>query len=578
MTKMPLSLSVIHGPSEPALIPFSIGQLLDHQATKYTTREAVVFPAEGVRYTYHELNSRVQSVSKALLAHGVLAGDRIGVFSGNCMQYVEVFLAATQIGAVTVLLNTAYSSTECQNVLKKARCSMFFISSHIGKRDLASYLRDIRLLMEQNELPGLKEIVLLQSHGPVSEYRLYEDFVNQASRMPEIGMSGEVDSDQTCTFQFTSGTTGAPKIAMLTHSRNVINNGNLIGHRLQLTPEDVVCCPYPLFHISGLVIGLLSCLTHGATVVYPSATFNPSAVLQSIVQEKCTGLHGVPTIFIALLEKYRHLKLGSIQIRTGLIGGAPIPAALIKDMQKVFGFEDLTVAYGMTETSPISFMSRASDQPDDGVVIHRTLLPHTSAKIVDLAGKIVPRGVRGELCIAGYLVQKGYYKNPAKTGEALKPDASGIVWMHSGDKALINDEGHCLITGRIKDIIIRGAENIYPAEIEERLNEHPAISQTCVVGVQHQDLGEEVAAILQPALDQPRPSHREIIDWVQTTLGTQKTPSWIFWLGDQGIPTSFPITESGKIKRTVVAELSNQFLTKRMPPGYLCPSSFSPLR
>ncbi|RAL06023.1 acyl-CoA synthetases /AMP-acid ligases II [Aspergillus ibericus CBS 121593] len=566
MQDMASSLSLIQGPSEPALIPFSIGQLLNHQATKYPAREAVVFPTEGVRYTYHELNSRVQSVSKALLAHGVLAGDRIGIFSGNCVQYVEVFLAATRIGAVTVLLNTAYSSIECQNVLKETGCSMLFTSSHIGNRDLASYLEDIKVLMEKDEVPGLKEIILFRSHGPISEYRLYEDFVIHASRTPEISMSDDVDSDRTCTFQFTSGTTGAPKIAMLTHS-NVINNSNLIGHRLQLTPEDVVCCPYPLFHISGLVIGLLSCLTHGATVVYPSSTFDPTAVLQSIIQEKCTGLHGVPTIFIALLERYRHLNLGSIHIRTGLIGGAPIPAALIKDMQRVFGFEDLTVAYGMTETSPISFMSRASSQPEDGVVIHKALLPHTSAKIIDVAGKIVPRGVRGELCIAGYLVQKGYYKNLEKTAEALKADASGIVWMHSGDVALINDDGHCLITGRIKDIIIRGAENIYPAEIEERLNEHPAISQTCVVGVEHQSLGEEVAALLQPALDQARPSHREIIDWVQTTLGSQKSPSWILWLGDQGIPTAFPVTESGKIKRSVVAELSNQLLAKRMPSG-----------
>ncbi|PWY93467.1 acyl-CoA synthetases /AMP-acid ligases II [Aspergillus sclerotioniger CBS 115572] len=566
------SLSITHGPSEPALIPFSIGQLLDHQAAKYPTHEAVVFPTEGIRYTYHELSHRVQTVSKALLAHGISAGDRIGVFSGNCAQYVEVFLAVTRIGAITVLLNTAYSSIECQNVLKEtAGCSMLFTSSHIGQRGLASNIGDIRLLMEKNKLPDLKEIVLLQSHGPPSEYRLYEDFLNQASRRPEIGLSEEVDSDQTCTFQFTSGTTGAPKIAMLTH-RNVINNGNLIGHRLQLTPEDVVCCPYPLFHIFGLVIGLLSCLTHGATVVYPSPTFDPAAVLQSIVQESCTGLHGVPTIFIALLERYHHLNLDSIHIRTGLIGGAPIPAALIKDVQRAFGFEDLTVAYGTTETSPISFMSRASDQPDDGVVIHNALLPHTSAKIVDLEGKVVPRGVRGELCIAGYLVQEGYHENPTKTAEALRPDASGIVWMHSGDEALVNEDGHCLITGRIKDIIIRGAENIYPAEIEERLNEHPAISQACVVGVQHRLLGEEVAAILQPALDQPRPSRQTIIDWVQTTLGTQKAPSWIFWLGDDGNPKAFPITESGKIKRIEVADLSNQLLAKKMPSGYMGPS------
>ncbi|KAE8422079.1 hypothetical protein BDV36DRAFT_280118 [Aspergillus pseudocaelatus] len=558
------SLSLLHGPSEPALKSYSIGQLLNQQATHFPTKEAVIFPTEGVRYTYQELNSRVRIVSRALVARGIKAGDRIGVFCGNCVGYAEVFLAATRIGAITVLLNNAYSTTECLNVLRTTGCSLLFTATHIGQRDLASCLRALKASLDRDEIPDLKQIVLLKMDGDTREqFQSFDSFLGLSSNIPDSTLSEieqKVQPDQTCTFQFTSGTTGTPKIAMLTH-RNVISNAHSIGYRLLLSEKDVVCCPYPLFHISGLVIGLLSCLTYGAAIVYPSPTFDPSAVLHEVVREKCTGLHGVPTIFIALLERYRQLKNGPIHLRTGLIGGAPVPAALLREMHKEFGFEDLTVAYGMTETSPISFMSRSAEQPSDAVV-HRDILPHTFAKIIDSSGNIVPQGIRGELCIAGSGVQKGYYQNPEKTREALKTDPSGVVWMHTGDEAVMDARGHCVITGRIKDIIIRGAENIYPAEIEEQLNKHHTISQSCVVGVKHETLGEEVAAFLQSTPGQPRPSASEIIEWLQLSLGAQKAPAWIFWLGDGDVPVVFPITDSGKIKRNEMADLGNRFVGK----------------
>ncbi|KAE8311825.1 hypothetical protein BDV41DRAFT_589384 [Aspergillus transmontanensis] len=559
------SLSLLHGSSEPALKSYSIGQLLNQQAAHFPTKEAVIFPTEGARYTYQELNLRVQTVSRALIAHGVKAGDRIGVFCGNCVGYVEVFLAATRIGAITVLLNNAYSTTECLNVLRITGCSLLFTATHIGQRDLTSCLRVLGASLDGDKLPALKQIILLKTDGDISkQFRSFESFLGQSSTIPDSTLheiEQKVQPDQTCTFQFTSGTTGAPKIAMLTH-RNVISNAHSIGHRLLLSEKDVVCCPYPLFHISGLVIGLLSSLTYGAAIVYPSPTFDPSAVLHEVVREKCTGLHGVPTIFIALLERHRQLKTSPIHVRTGLIGGAPIPAALLKEMHKAFGFEDLTVAYGMTETSPISFMSRSAEQPNDVVVVHTDILPHTFAKIIDSTGSIVPRGIRGELCIAGSGVQKGYYQNPEKTCEALKTDPSGVVWMHTGDEAVMDTHGHCVITGRIKDIIIRGAENIYPAEIEEELNKHRAISQSCVVGVKHETLGEEVAAFLQGTPGQPRPSSAEIIEWLQMSLGAQKAPAWVFWLGDGDVPVVFPITDSGKIKRNEMADLGNRLVGK----------------
>ncbi|KNG81423.1 long-chain-fatty-acid-CoA ligase [Aspergillus nomiae NRRL 13137] len=558
------SLSLLHGPSEPALKSYSIGQLLNQQAAHFPTKEAVIFPAESVRYTYQELDSRVRTVSRALIAHGIKAGDRIGVFCGNCVGYVDVFLAATRIGATTVLLNNAYSTTECFNVLRTTGCSLLFTATHIGQRDLASCLRVLKTSLDGDELPDLKQIVLLKTVGNILEqFQSFDNFLGQSSTIPDSTLSEieqKVQADQTCTFQFTSGTTGAPKIAMLTH-KNVISNAYSIGHRLLLSEKDIVCCPYPLFHISGLVIGLLSCLAYGAAIVYPSPTFDPSAVLNEVVREKCTGLHGVPTIFIALLERHWQLKAGPIHLRTGLIGGAPIPAALLKEMHKEFGFEDLTVAYGMTETSPISFMSRSADQPSDAVV-HRDILPHTFAKIIDSAGNVVSRGTRGELCIVGSGVQKGYYQNPEKTLEALKTDPSGVVWMHTGDEAVLDAQGHCVITGRIKDIIIRGAENIYPAEIEEHLNKHHAISQSCVVGVKHETLGEEVTAFIQSTPGQPRPSGSEIIEWLQKSLGAQKVPTWIFWLGDDDVPFVFPITDSGKIRRNEMTNVGNKLVGK----------------
>ncbi|OGM41640.1 long-chain-fatty-acid-CoA ligase [Aspergillus bombycis] len=558
------SLSLLYGPSEPSLKSYSIGQLLNQQAVHCPTKEAVIFPAEGVRYTYQELDLRVRTLSRALIAHGIKSGDRIGVFCGNCVGYVEVFLAATRIGAITVLLNNAYSTTECFNVLRTTGCSLLFTATHIGQRDLASCLRILKASLDGDELPDLKQIVLMKVGDNILEqFQYFESFLDQSSTVPDstlCGIEQKVQADQTCTFQFTSGTTGIPKIAMLTH-KNVISNALSIGHRLLLSEKDIVCCPYPLFHISGLVIGLLSCLAYGAAIVYPSTTFDPSAVLHEVVREKCTGLHGVPTIFIALLERHQQLKTGPIHLRTGLIGGAPIPAALLKEMHKEFGFEDLTVAYGMTETSPISFMSRSADQPSDAVV-HRDMLPHTFAKIIDSAGNIVSRGIRGELCIAGPGVQKGYYQNPDKTLDALKTDSCGVVWMHTGDEAVLDAQGHCIITGRIKDIIIRGAENIYPAEIEEHLNKHHAISQSCVVGVKHKTLGEEVAAFIQSTPGQPRPSGSEIIEWLQISLGAQKAPTWIFWLGDGDVPVVFPITDSGKIRRNEMADVGNKLVGK----------------
>ncbi|KAE8375580.1 hypothetical protein BDV26DRAFT_299563 [Aspergillus bertholletiae] len=529
------SLSLLYGPSEPALKSCSIGQLLTQQAAHFPTKEAVIFPTEGVRYTYQDLNSRVRIVSRALIAHGLKAGDRIGVFCSNCVGYVEVFLAATRIGAITVLLNNAYSTIECLNVLRATGCTLLFTATHIGQRNLASCLSTLKASLDENELPGLKQIVLLEMDGDISEqFQSFESFLGQSSTIPNSTLceiEQKVQKDQICTFQFTSGTTGAPKVAMLTH-KNVISNAHSIGHRLLLSDKDVICCPYPLFHISGLVIGLLSCLTYGAAIVYPSLTFDPSAVLYEVEREKCTGLHGVPTIFIALLERYRQRTTGSIHLRTGLIGGAPIPAALLEEMHKEFGFEDLTVAYGMTETSPINFMSRSADQSSDAVV-HKDILPHTFAKIIDLSGNIVPRWIRGELCIAGSGVQKGYYRNPEKTDEALKTDPLGLC-----------------------------AENIYPAEIEEHLNKHHAISQSCVVGVKHQNLGEEVAAFLQRTPDQSRPSGSEIIEWLKMSLGAKKAPAWIFWLGDDNLPAVFLITDSGKIKRHEMADLGNRLVEK----------------
>jgi mevalonyl-CoA ligase len=346
---------------------------------------------------------------------------------------------------------------------------------------------------------------------------------------------------------------------------NVINNGLLIGHVMRLRQgKDVICCPPPLYHAFGLVLGLLACYTHGVAIVFPSWDFDPEAVLKSVLAEQCSGLLGVPTMLVAVLQRYRQEqeRWGKIELRTGIAAGSPVPRYLMEQLQEAFGLPELVIIYGMTELAGASFITSVDDGMEEKLSSVGKVIPHTMAKVIGPDGKIVPCGVRGELCMAGFGVQKGYYKNIEKTNELMVKDQDGILWVHSGDEATLDTRGYCKITGRIKDMIIRGGENIYPFEIEQRLGQHPAITQSSVVGLKDAHYGEIVASFLEQHSGTPKPSNEELQEFVRVMLGRYNVPVHIFWVGPGEAVEDFPKTSSGKIKKLDLRTIGNELIGK----------------
>jgi acyl-CoA synthetase (AMP-forming)/AMP-acid ligase II len=375
---------------------------------------------------------------------------------------------------------------------------------------------------------------------------------------------------------------------LIKSSSGLINNARLVGNAMRLTPEDVVCCPPPLFHTFGLVLGFLNAFTHGSAIVFPSDTFDAERVIDAVVQEKATALLGVPTMFVAELEVCDARKLEITTVRTGLAAGSPVSETLLSRLEDRFGVKGMLIAYGMTETSPVTFMTSLEDPKDKAMTSLGRVLPHTSAKIIDENGVIVPRGKSGELCTSGYGLQKGYFNNEAKTKEAMQWDADGRLWMHTGDQCYLDTEGYCHISGRIKDIIIRGesssihsfsphankaagGENMFPLEIEERLLLHPAISEASVVGVADQKYGQVVGSFLKLAIGHIKPLDQEVRDWVRAELSWHKAPQHVFWVGDHGVCPDFPKTASGKHQKHLMAEIANTKLFGSSPTSKQLP-------
>lgn len=411
------------------------------------------------------------------------------------------------------------------------------------------------------KLPSLQQIITLD--GAWEGFVDYQHAINVGARLPEGPLrkvQRSVSPYDTCNLQFTSGSTGHPKAAMLTH-HGLLNNARFIGDRMSFTADDVLCCPPPMFHCFGLVLGLLACITHGASIVYPSEVFDGPSVLQAITEEQCTALHGVPAMFDTLFSLPRPANFECSRLRTGIIAGAPVPRHLMELLVHEFGMTEFTSSYGLTEASPTCFNAFVHDSITRRLTTVGTLMPHAHAKIVDRDGNIVPVGVRGELCMAGYQLQQGYWKNPDKTAETMTRDEEGVLWLHTGDEAVMDKYGYCSITGRFKDIIIRGGENIYPLEIEERLVQLPAVERAVVVGLPHPRYQEVPAAFLQRAEGAERPSDDEIREWTRATLGRHKAPVHIFWLGEGGVPDEVPITGSGKIKKFEMRRIGQELLS-----------------
>jgi acyl-CoA synthetase (AMP-forming)/AMP-acid ligase II len=450
---------------------------------------------------------------------------------------------------------------------------MLFTAVDVGRKTQLPLLTKLVSVVEQgsSSLPDLKKIIIIRGENPFpGTFTTYDDLLREASLPHTLqivnDLTTSINSHSICNFQFTSGTTGAPKATTLTH-HNVINNGLLIGHVMRLQPgTDIICCPPPLYHAFGLVLGLLACYTHGVAIVFPSWNFDPGAVLNSIVKERCTGLLGVPTMLVAVLQEYRLGKgkdqWGKIVLRTGIAAGSPVPRYLMEQLQEAFGLPELVIIYGMTELAGASFSTSVDDGMEEKLSSVGKVIPHTRAKVIGPDGAIVPCGLRGELCMAGFGVQKGYYQNPEKTDELMRRDAEGVLWVHSGDEATLDGRGYCRITGRIKDMIIRGGENIYPFEIEQRLGLHPSVVQSSVVGLKDEHYGEVVAAFLERRAGAVKPGLEELQEFVRKTLGRYNVPVHVFWVGAGEDVEDFPKTSSGKIKKLDLRTIGNSLIEK----------------
>ncbi|KAL1966032.1 hypothetical protein VTN77DRAFT_4972 [Rasamsonia byssochlamydoides] len=560
------NLSLVHGPTHPPLWTKTLGQVIAEQARQYGDKEAVVVPWQATRLTYRQLAERSKLVAKALLDVGLRHGQCVGIMAGNCYEYIEVFLGGARIGCPVVVLNTTYSPEEFKSAVSRSSCRVIFVSPTIGSRSLAAHIDTL------SSIPELQRVVILgegETPGLAKETQTYSTFTNGGHsvflndaflRRAEK----QVQPSDVLNLQFTSGTTSLPKAAMLTHI-NLINNGRYVGQAMRLTTDDVICCPPPLFHCFGLVMGFLASFTHGSTIIFPSAHFNAKQTLDAVVAEKATALLGVPTMFIAELE-VMDTEPGKYQIntlRTGLAAGSPVPAPLMHQLREKMRVQGMLIAYGMTETSPVTFITSLDDPPEKMAKTLGRVLPHTSAKVIDKHGNIVPRGQRGEICTSGFALQTGYWKDEEKTKEAMRRDENGTLWMHTGDEGFIDEEGYGHITGRIKDLIIRGGENISPTEIEERLIAHPSISEACVVGLENERYGEVVGAFLRLAGNTTRKlTDDEVRAWVMEVLGRTKAPQYIFWIGDQEVGADLPKTGSGKYKKHLIRGIGNELVRK----------------
>ncbi|KAJ5758407.1 AMP-dependent synthetase/ligase [Penicillium odoratum] len=560
----PIQLSIVAGPTQPALLDITLGELLTIQALQYGNYECLVFPWTGARWTYANLKDEADRLARGMLAMGVQKGDRVGIMAGNCEQYISVFFAAARVGAILVVLNNTYTPSELYYALNHSGCKVLFMTPRIGRHNLEEVLVELGPSPKENETSkSLEEIVILR--GGYQDFPTYDEIIARGASQPAHLLQdreAELRPDDVCNLQFTSGSTGNPKAAMLTH-HNLVNNSRFIGDRMRLTSFDILCCPPPLFHCFGLVLGMLAVVTHGSKIVFPSETFDPKAVLHAISDEKCTALHGVPTMFEAILSIPKPHNLDTSNLRTGIIAGAPVPRPLMKALLEDLNMREYTSSYGLTEASPTCFNAFTTDSIHTRLTTVGKVLPHARAKIVDSKGNIVPVGQRGELYMAGYQLTKGYWNNAEKTAETLVTDSEGTVWLKTGDEASFNAEGYCTITGRFKDIIIRGGENIYPLEIEERLTAHSAIELASVVAIPDQKYGEVVGAFIQLSAGKTRPSDEDLRAWTRETLGRHKAPQYVFVFGEDGVPSTVPITGSGKVRKVELRQMAMEALSQR---------------
>jgi fatty-acyl-CoA synthase len=482
------SSSYSQGAASVPLIGETIGAHFDAIAARYPASDCVVDVQRQVRLTYAQARAQTDRLARALIALGVAHGDRVGIWSPNCLEWILAQFATPKLGAILVNVNPAYRTSELAYALAQSGVSVLLVMGRYKTSDYLGMVREVR-----SALPGLRHVVVFGDDAAAGPDELaWDALLERATLVPDeilVERKARCQFDEAINIQYTSGTTGFPKGATLSH-HNILNNGFFIGEGCRYTERDRVCIPVPFYHCFGMVLANLACITHGAAMIVPAPTFDPAATLAAVAHERCTSLYGVPTMFIAelALPNLRDYDLSSL--RTGIMAGSPCPVEVMKRVQTEMHMPEVTICYGMTETSPVSTQTLTDDPLEKRTGTVGRVHPHLEVKIVDAAGRIVPRGTPGELCTRGYSVMLGYWNNAEATAEAI--DAAR--YMHTGDIAVMDDDGYLNISGRIKDMVIRGGENIYPREIEEFLYTHPAVKEVQVIGVPDEKYGEELCA------------------------------------------------------------------------------------
>jgi fatty-acyl-CoA synthase len=556
--------SYVHGNSGAPLIGATIGDYLKAVAANHGAQDALIVPEQGVRWTYAALLERSDAFAAGLLSLGLKSGDRVGIWAPNCAEWTVAQFATARAGLILVTINPAYRTSELEHALTVVACRALIAATRFRGSDYIAMLRELAPELDAGaeelvsaRLPALRRVITLGDgvHAGCIPFAAVAARATQADREALEEAAAGIQMDDPVNIQFTSGTTGLPKGATLSH-HNLLNNGFFVGAATGIEPGSRVCIPVPLYHCFGMVMGNLGCLTHTATMVYPSESFDPAAALRAIEAFACDVLYGVPTMFIAILSQEDFARYDLSSLRRGIMAGAPCPIEVMRQVASKMHMSEITIAYGMTETSPVSFQSSRDDPLELRVSTVGRIQPHLEVKIVDTLGKMVPRGEPGELCTRGYSVMLGYWNDEKRTRDAI--DAAG--WMHTGDLATIDDEGYCRIVGRIKDMVIRGGENVYPREIEEFLYTHPEIQDVQVIGVPDQKYGEELCAWIIPKRGAIL-GVEEIQAFCKGRVAHYKIPRYVRMV------EAFPTTVTGKVQKFAMREVMIEELNRDKPSG-----------
>jgi fatty-acyl-CoA synthase len=547
-----VKLSFVEGAGDVPLQYQTIGRAFDETAHRFARRDALIVPAQQVRWSYAELKDRVDLFAAGLLSLNLNPGDRIGIWAPNCSEWTVAQFASAKAGLILVNINPAYRLSELEFCLKKVGCRALITAERLRNSD---YIAMLRVLAPELDgcapnglicarLPQLRLIIRLgraQTAGCLNfDEVLRQGGESDRARLDQIGL--DLQPDEAINIQFTSGTTGLPKGATLSHY-NILNNGYFVGRGIGLTERDRICIPVPLYHCFGMVMGNLAAIAHGAAMIYPAESFDPAKTLEVVDRERATALYGVPTMFIAEMETPEFERHDLSSLRTGIMAGSPCPVEVMKRVIGKMNLTEITNCYGMTETSPVSFQSAIDDSFERRVSTVGRVHPHVQVKVVDSQGRCVPRGVQGEIHTRGYSVMKGYWEDPEKTREVL--DDAG--WMHTGDLGAIDEQGYGNVTGRLKDLVIRGGENVYPREVEEFLYRHGKVQAVQVCGVPDVKFGEEVCAWIQlkPGTSS---TEEEVREFCKDQIAHYKIPRYIRFVSE------FPMTITGKVQKFAMRE------------------------